>query len=80
MMGSISPSVRVRSSAWKDIVVADSREAMNSEVLSQKQKSTDVINSKGFHEKLIECYDKILLELNPEYAEKRLFTILAPIT
>ena len=55
----------------ESIVVADSREAMNSEVLSSKQKSIDIINSREYHEGLVEQYDKILVELNPEYAEKQ---------
>lgn len=55
----------------ENIVVADSREAMNSEILSLKQKSTEIINSKGYHEGLISCYDKILSDLNPELAEKQ---------
>jgi hypothetical protein len=55
----------------ESIVVADSREAMNSEILSSKQKSIDIINSKSYHEGLVQQYDKILVDLNPEYAEKQ---------
>jgi len=55
----------------ENIVVADNREAINSEILSLKQKSLDVINSKEYHEGLIECYEKILSDLNPEFAEKK---------
>ena len=55
----------------ESIVVADSREAINSEVFSSKQKSLDIINSKPYHEGLVVIYDKILTELNPEYAEKQ---------
>ena len=55
----------------ENIVVSDNREAMNSEILSLKQKSTDIINSKEYNENLIVCYDKILSDLNPEFAEKQ---------
>ena len=53
------------------IVVADSREAMNAEILSLKQKSIDIISSVDFHKNLINNCDKILSELNPEFAEKQ---------
>lgn len=55
----------------ESIVVADSKEAINSEILSLKQKSIDIINSGPHNEKLVVCYDKILVDLNPEYAEKQ---------
>lgn len=55
----------------ENIVVSDNREAMNSEILSLKQKSLEIINSKGYHENLIVCYEKILSDLNPEFAEKK---------
>lgn len=55
----------------ESIVVADSKEAMNSEILSLKQKSVDTISSVDFHNKLIASYDKILSDLNPEYAERK---------
>ena len=55
----------------ESIVISDSREAMNAEIISLKQKSVDVINSKAFHEALVEKYDKILSDFNPEMAEKQ---------
>ena len=55
----------------ESIVVADSKEAMNSEIISLKQKSIDLINSIDFHRNLISSCDKILAELNPEFAEKQ---------
>ena len=54
-----------------NIVVADSREAMNSELTAMRQKSYDIINSVDFHKSVIEGCDKTLRELNPEYAEKQ---------
>ena len=44
---------------------------MNSEIISLKQKSIDVINSKPYHENLVVTYDKILSDFNPEMAEKQ---------
>lgn len=55
----------------ESIVVADSREAMNAELISLKQKSIDIVNSVDYHKSLIEDYEKILSDLNPEFAEKK---------
>ena len=55
----------------ENLVISDSRDAMNSEILSLKQKSVDVINSKPYHENLIIAYDKILSDFNPDLAEKQ---------
>jgi hypothetical protein len=53
------------------IVLSDSREAMNSEVLSLKKKSADIINSIDYHKEVINSCEAILSELNPEFAEKQ---------
>ena len=53
------------------IVVADNKLAMNSEIMSLKQKSVDVINNVNFHQQLIANCDKMLSDLNPEFAEKQ---------
>lgn len=55
----------------ENIVISDSREAMNSEILSLKQKSVDIINSEPYHRSLIQSYDKLLSDFNPEMAEKQ---------
>lgn len=52
-------------------VVSTSRDAMNAEVMSIKQKSIDIINSVSYHQELIIGCDTILQTLNPEYAEKQ---------
>ena len=54
-----------------NIVLSDNREAMNSEISSLKQKSIAFINSIDFHKEMISNCDKILSELNPEFAEKQ---------
>ena len=55
----------------ENLVVSDNRDAMNSELISLMQKSLDVINSKPYHENLINVYDKLLTDFNPEMAEKQ---------
>lgn len=54
-----------------NIVVAVSKEAMNSEVLSMKQRSLDILNSIEQHQSIIQGCDEILHILNPEIAEKQ---------
>ena len=55
----------------ESIVISDSREAMNSEIISLKQKSVDLLNSMDYHKSLIQSYDKLLSDFNPEMAEKQ---------
>ena len=55
----------------ENLVISDSRDAMNSEILSLKQKSIDLLNSVEYHKSLITSYDKILSDFNPEMAEKQ---------
>lgn len=54
-----------------NIVLSDNRNAMNSEIISLKQKSVDIINSIDHHKELISSYDRMLAGLNPEFAEKQ---------
>ena len=53
------------------LVVATSKDAMNSEVMSLKQRSLDIINSVEQHRSIIQGCDEILQTLNPEIAEKQ---------
>lgn len=53
------------------VVIADNREAMNSEIVSLKQKSKDILNSIDYHNRVVENCDKMLSDLNPEFAEKQ---------
>ena len=59
------------SSNGENIVISDSRDAMNAEILNLKQKSADIVNSVEFHKGLIDEYEKVLAQLNPEFAEKQ---------
>lgn len=54
-----------------NIVIAISKEAMNSEVTSMKQRSLDILNSIEQHQSIINGCDEILKVLNPEIAEKQ---------
>ena len=53
-----------------NIVISCSREAMNSEIASMKQRSQEIINSVSYHQGVIAGCDEMLNSLNPEYAEK----------
>jgi hypothetical protein len=55
----------------ENIVISDSKDAMNAEIMSIKQKSLDIINSVDYHKSLIGQYDKLLSDFNPEVAEKQ---------
>lgn len=54
-----------------NIVLATNKEAMNSELLSMKQRSLDIINSVDHHQNVLSGCDEILKTLNPEIAEKQ---------
>ena len=54
-----------------NVVVAVSKEAMNNEVMSMKQRSVDILNSIEQHRSIIDGCDEILQVLNPEIAEKQ---------
>lgn len=59
-------------SGSENIVISDSREAMNAEILAFKQKSIDAIKNIDSHKNIIATCEQILTDLNPEYAEKQL--------
>jgi len=54
-----------------NVVISDNKEAMNSEVLSLKKKSEDLIASIDYHKEIISGCESILSQLNPEFAEKK---------
>ena len=54
----------------ENIIIATSREAMNSELSNLKQRSYDIINSMEQHKHRRNEYEKVLTELNPEFAER----------
>ena len=54
-----------------NIVVACSRDAMNNEISTMKQKSADILASVDYHRGVIDSCDKMLNALNPEFAAKQ---------
>ena len=54
-----------------NIVIATSKDAMNNEVVSMKQRSLDILNSVEQHQSIIKGCDEILQMLNPEIAEQQ---------
>ena len=44
---------------------------MNAEISNMKQKSIELLNSIDYHKNVIESCDKLLMQLNPEFAEKQ---------
>ncbi len=54
-----------------NVVLATNKDAMNSELMSMKQRSLDIINSVEYHQSIIQGCDEILQTLNPEIAEKQ---------
>ena len=55
----------------ENLIISDSKEGISSEIVNLKQKSIDIANSKDYHLSMVDKYDKILMELHPELAEKQ---------
>lgn len=55
----------------ENVVIAMSRDAMNAEILSAKQKSDDIVKSYDKNKALSAKYNTLLQKINPEYAEKQ---------
>lgn len=53
------------------LFISTSKEAMNNEVVSLKQKSLEIINSVDYHKKIIQDCEGLLQRLNPEFAEQK---------
>lgn len=53
------------------LVITTSREAMNSEIDSLRQKSLSILNSIEYHNKIVQDCELLLQRLNPEFAEQR---------
>lgn len=57
--------------SFGNIVVSMNRDAMNNEIATLKNRSTDHINRIDEEKQKIIAYETILQQLNPEYAEKQ---------
>lgn len=53
------------------LFISTSRDTMNSEINSMRQKSLDIINSIDYHKKIIQDCEILLQRLNPEFAEQK---------
>lgn len=53
------------------LFISTSRDAMNTEINSMRQKSLDIINSIDHHKKTIQDCELLLQRLNPEFAEQK---------
>lgn len=53
------------------VIITTSREAMNSEVDSLRQKSISILNSIDYHKKRVQDCELLLQRLNPEFAEQK---------
>ena len=53
------------------LFISTSRDAMNTEINSMRQKSLDIINSIEHHKKVIQDCELLLQRLNPEFAEQK---------
>lgn len=53
------------------LFISTSREAMNTEINSLRQKSLDIISSVDYHKKIIQDCEILLQRLNPEFAEQK---------
>ena len=53
------------------LFISTSRESMNTEITSLRQKSQDIINSIDYHKKVIQDCEVLLQRLNPEFAEQK---------
>lgn len=54
-----------------NVFVTVSRDAMNAEISGLKNKAADIINRVEEERQKIVKYDEILMQLNPEFAEKQ---------
>lgn len=59
------------SSSGESLLITLSKEAVNAELLRIKQKSIDNVNSYDYNKQRIVNCDKLLSDLNPEFAEKQ---------
>lgn len=53
------------------LFISTTRDAMNSEINSMRQKSLDIVNSIDHHKKVIQDCELLLQRLNPEFAEQK---------
>lgn len=67
----VSASAEIADCASGGVVISTNREAMNAEIVSLKGKSIETINSIDYHKGVVESCNKMLEDLNPEFAERQ---------
>lgn len=55
----------------KGMVISESKEAMSSEIDGMLQSSKQILNSVGYHEKMITSCEDMLKQLNPTFAKEQ---------
>lgn len=53
------------------IFLSTTKDGINSEITSLRQRSQDILNSVEYHKKLLQDYEILLQRLNPEFAEQK---------
>lgn len=53
------------------LFISTTKESMNTEINSLRQKSQDILNSIDYHKKVIQNCEVLLQRLNPEFAEQK---------
>lgn len=53
-----------------NVFLSCTREGINTEVQSMRQRSADVLASVDYHREIVSVCDKMIAQLNPEVAEK----------
>lgn len=53
------------------LVVSDSKEAMSAEVEAMQRTSRQILDSIAYHESVVEQCDRMLRELNPQFAKEK---------
>lgn len=53
------------------LFISTTKESMNNEITSLRQKSLDILNSTDYHKKIIQDCEILLQRLNPEFAEQK---------
>lgn len=53
------------------LFISTTKESMNTEVVSLRQKSQDILSSIDYHKKVIQDCELLLQRLNPEFAEQK---------
>lgn len=53
-----------------NVFISCTREGVNAEIQSMKQRSIDILASMNYHKSIVDVCDKLISQLNPEVAEK----------